>query len=173
MFIGSRLSSNIIISSIVSKEGRSSYYFKTAPQEHIRLLSPKLVFSLVVSAISTIASVVVFGVFAGIGVFNTILCIMFIYFLFVGHLFWSAEMDVMNPQNEQYATSGSQENNPNERKSSLFAFILSFLGFIISLLLFNEKISVAWIKLMFISLVFAVSRIFLYVQRIKIYYKEK
>ena len=167
------LSSNVLIASICSKEGRSAYYFKTSPQKHIKILTPKLVFSLVLSFASTLAAVVIFGIFAKIGVINSIVCAVFIYSLYVGHLFWSAELDVMNPQNEQYATSGNQENNPNERKSSLFAFIIAFLGFGISLLLFNENIFVAWIKLMGIGLLFAVARIYLYIQRIKIYYKEK
>ena len=167
------LSSNVLIASICSKEGRSAYYFKTSPQKHIKILTPKLVFSLVLSFVSTIASVVIFGTFAKIGVLNSIICIVFVYSLYVGHLFWSAELDIMNPQNEQYATSGNQESNPNEKKASLFAFIIAFLGFGASLLLFNENIFVAWVKLMGIGVVFAIARIYLYIQRIKIYYKEK
>lgn len=167
------LSSNVLIASICSKEGRSAYYFKTSPQKHIKILTPKLAFSLVLSLVSTLASVVIFGTFAKIGVLNSIICAVFVYSLYVGHLFWSAELDIMNPQNEQYATSGNQESNPNEKKASLFAFIIAFLGFGASLLLFNENIFVAWIKLMGIGLIFAAARIYLYIQRIKVYYKEK
>ena len=79
----------------------------------------------------------------------------------------------MNPQNEQYATSGNEETNPNETKSTVFAFIISALATIISLLLFIENINVAWFKLMLIGLIFSVTRIYLYFDKIKLYYKEK
>lgn len=82
-------------------------------------------------------------------------------------------MDIMNPQNEQYATSGVVESNPNEKKSTLFAFIISVLSFGISLLLFTENIAVAWLKLMIIALIFAAARIYLFIGKVKVFYKEK
>ena len=167
------LSSNVIISSIFSKEGRSSYYFKTSPRAHIKMLVPKLVFSLVISAISVLVSVIIFNLFAKVGFWNFICCYLFFYGMYVAHLFWSAEMDIMNPQNEQYATSGVVESNPNEKKSTLFAFIISVLSFGISLLLFTENIAVAWLKLMIIALIFAAARIYLFIGKVKVFYKEK
>ena len=118
-------------------------------------------------------SPLIFGIFAKLSIWQIIMCILFIYGLYAGHLFWSAEMDIMNPQNEQYATSGNEETNPNETKSTVFAFIISALAAIISLLLFIENVNVAWLKLMIISLVFCASRIYLYFDKIKLYYKEK
>ena len=167
------LSSNVIISSIYSKEGRASYYFKTAPRSYSKVLFPKLIFSLVISFVGIVATSIVFGIFAKLSVWQIIMCIIFVYGLYSGHLFWSAELDIMNPQNEQYATSGNEETNPNETKSTVFAFIISALATIISLLLFIENINVAWFKLMLIGLIFSVTRIYLYFDKIKLYYKEK
>jgi hypothetical protein len=44
-----------------------------------------------------------------------------------GHMIWSASLDLMNPQNETYATSGEMDDNPNERGSTVIAFIVSAL----------------------------------------------
>ena len=167
------LASNVMISSLYSKEGRSSYYFKTMPKAYTKVLFPKLVFSLSISFVSVLTATTIFAVFAKLSVINSIMCFLFIYLVYVGHLFWSAELDLMNPQNEQYATTGTSVNNPNEKKSTLYAFILAFVLFVISLLLFTENIQVAWLKLMLIAGVFAAARVYLYFGKIRVFYKEK
>ena len=167
------LASNAIISSIYSSEGRTAYLMKTFPHKFSTYLFPKLVVSLVLTSVSTLVTVIIFNIFAKIGFLSTLLMYLTIMGLYVGHLFWSAELDLMNPQNEQYATTGGSVNNPNERKSTIFAFIISALVFVISLLLFTENISVAWIKLCAIGIAFAVFRVYLYFTRVKLYYAEK
>jgi len=88
-------------------------------------------------------------------------------------LFWSAELDIMNPQNEQYATTGEVSSNPNEKKSTILAFIISFLVFGVSLFFFMENQTYTWLKLAIIGIVFAISRIYFYFTKIKVYYGEK
>ena len=39
-------------------------------------------------------------------------------------MFYSAEMDIMNPQAEIYATVGNYDDNPNEMKATVTAFII-------------------------------------------------
>ena len=102
-----------------------------------------------------------------------------ILFLHLGHMLWSATFDIMNPQNEQYATTGTQIDNPNENKSTLFAFILSFLFAIIAFVLFNEtgessiaSYMVPAVKLLFISILFFIVIGNLFVKRIKAFYYE-
>ncbi|MBQ3494109.1 MAG: ABC transporter permease, partial [Clostridia bacterium] len=167
------LASNAMMASAHSSEGRSAYLMKAVPHKHSRYLFPKLIVSMVLTSVSALATAIIFGVFGKIGVLSTIMLYIMIMSFYVGHLFWSAELDIMNPQNEQYATTGSVANNPNERKSTILAFVISILAFLISLFLFNENISVAWVKLAIIGVVFAVARIYLYFTRIKVYYAEK
>lgn len=167
------LASNVMIASIYSQEGRASYYFKTMPTMYKKYLFPKLIFSICITAISTLITVCIFGQFASLGVWGTILCYIGIMGIYVAHLFWSAELDIMNPQNEQYATTGSEVSNPNERKSTIFGFIIAVLIFVISLKLFTEGVLSAWVKIAFIGIIFAITRIYLYFTKVKIYFKEK
>ena len=60
-------------------------------------------------------------------------------FIFLSHLFVSASLDLMNPQNEQYATSGEVENNKNESVSTLIAFAGSLVIALFSFFLFRES----------------------------------
>jgi Ca2+/Na+ antiporter len=95
------------------------------------------------------------------------------YFVFLAHLFWSAEMDLMNPQYEQYATFSEQSNNPNENKSALLTFVLAFAFAIVIFLLMNEGITKIWIKATVASVALVAFKIFTYFLKIKVYYKEK
>lgn len=79
----------------------------------------------------------------------------------------------MNPQTGAYATIGSHVKNPNETKSNILAFFISFLIFGVSLFLFIENMDVALFKVMLISAMFLVVRIYLFVTKVKIYYMEK
>lgn len=167
------LSSNSIISSIYSSDGRTAYLMKTVPHKYYKFLFPKLVFPIVCSSISTLATCFIFAHFSKIGIINAILSFICVFSLYVGHLFWSAELDLMNPQNEQYATTGEVSDNPNEKKSTILAFIISFLVFAISLFFFLENAKYTWLKLAIFSIVFAVARICFYFSKIKIYYGEK
>ena len=166
------LSTNSIVASAYSKEGGSSYLIKTKPATyHISLLA-KLIFNLCLMTLSLVMTMVIFKITNNLPIGDIILFFFAMLFIYVGHLFWSAEMDVMNPQTEQYATTGGHSNNPNENKSNLFAFLLAFLFFIVSLLLFTEGITVAWIKVMCIALAFMIARIYLFFAKVQVYYKE-
>ena len=83
----------------------------------------------------------------------------------------------MNPQNETYATSGEMDDNPNERGSTVIAFIVSALIAFFSFVLFTdavkEPVNLACIKLALIGIVFLGACLYMYVNKIKVYYNEK
>ena len=78
-----------------------------------------------------------------------------IYFLceciYTGHLLYSAELDIMNPQKLEYATTGNHSYNKNEMKSNLSAIILSALFTFLSYFFISENAYVVWIKLLLIA----------------------
>ena len=98
--------------------------------------------------------------------------------LYYAHLFSSATLDIMNPLNEAYATSGTIDNNENENKASIIAFALAVLFSGFSFILFNEAITSAnglttvCIKLLFIASLFAVYFISNYFLKIKAFYAQ-
>ena len=164
------LSSNSALAKVYSEEGNAHYLYKTNPQKYYISLLPKLVINWVVMICSIIAATLVFESFAGLSVFNTIMLILCLLCLFTGHLFWSAEMDIMNPQFEQYQTTGQNINNPNENKSILIAFIIAILVCGISLFLLNENANTVYWKIFFFSFIFVVYRVYMFFTKIKLYY---
>ena len=93
--------------------------------------------------------------------------------LYVAHMLWSAELDVMNPQTQRYKTEGMDLNNPNDLKSVIYAFLISSLIAFVTYFLITENMNVVWYKIFVISVLFLTLRIWLFVNRVNVYFKEK
>lgn len=184
------LLSNSLVATLYSKEGRAGYVKKTKPVNPVKPLIAKLTFNIVCVIPSVVFSVLFFSSYTNIcaasnpelliplGMTNTIILIISILLLYYAHLFCSATLDIMNPLNELYATSGTVDNNENENKASIIAFVLSiiFAGF--SFILFNEAItsnnglSTVCYKLLFIASLFALYFISNFFLKIKAFYAQ-
>ena len=167
------LASNYSISSIYSREGNSAYLNKINPVPYYIPLSAKIVFNAILNSISIIVSCIIINNFANLGVFNTIMLTLGLILLYLAHLFWSAELDIMNPQNQHYQTTGSHNKNPNERKSTLYAFIAAAVFSLAAFTFLGEYSPNVYLKLFFIASLFFALRTYLYFSKIKLYYKEK
>ncbi len=167
------LSSNGMIAKIYSEEGRSAYLNKTAPTSYAKVLLPKLLINLIVFNISIVVSTCIFATTAKFNILTTVLMCVSLCSIYTGHLFWSASLDVMNPQNEQYATTGAQASNPNETKSTIMAFIVSAVFTYLFYFLVEERMSTVWFKLIFVALLYVGWNIFMYFSKVKLYYGEK
>ena len=176
------LASNSVIATIYSREGRAAYMKKTKPISLIFPLSSKVFAYIVCSLISIIACGFVFGQYAAktdLEVSCTIILTISVYLMQLGHMFYSATLDIMNPQNESYATTGSSENNQNENRSTIVAFVFSiifaFLGYLFMVECHREDgfYLIAFIKLLLIALAVAGGSFYLFVMKIRAYYYEK
>lgn len=79
----------------------------------------------------------------------------------------------MNPQNRQYQTTGKSQKNPNENKSTLLCFGLSALFAFVTYFFMSENFYTVFIKVLFIAAAIFAVRVYLYLTKIKLYYKEK
>ena len=166
------LSANIRMASAYSKDGSSAYLNKLQPSNCGKLLFAKLTVNLVIGVIGLITTVVVYSFYHALSGGEYAMFTFITLFLFVAHLFGSAQYDIMNSQAQQYATFASQTNNPNENKSIIMTFILSilFAGFWMILAMENAK--TAWYKIIAVAGVYMIIKIYFYFLRIKVYYKE-
>lgn len=168
------LSANIRLSSAYSKEGFAARMNKVQPSASgARLLFSKLTVNIVMGLIGIIITTLVYAHYYKVGSVNLWLFGGTCYFVYLAHLFWSGELDLMNPQYEQYATFSEQSNNPNENKSTILAFVLSFMFALAVFLLMGEGVNKIWIKAFVVSIVLLAFRIFTYFLKIRVYYKEK
>lgn len=167
------LNSNVTMSSVFSKEGNSAYLNKVNPVAFSVMLGGKLVLNACIMMISIIASSVVLGIGNHLSTLNIVLLAFTLLFIYVGHLFWSAEYDIMNPQNNFYQTTGTHHKNPNETKSTILSFAISAIVAFVTFFLIKEDIRYVFYKLLAIALLFVIYRTFIFFTKIKLYYKEK
>ncbi len=167
------MASNAVISTLYSRDGRVAYLKKTLPLSPLIPLIIKIIPMLICSAISLCSSVVVFSYFVELSIFELVLLCLGIIGLQLGHVFWSAMLDIMNPQNELYATTGNVDDNPNETSSTVIAFIASAVFAFFSFLLFPEGLTKACVKLAAIGVAFAVILVYMFVNKVKVYFYEK
>ena len=180
MIILPLLASNALVATYYSREGRSAYIKKTKPLNVAYPLLTKLFFNVILSIPCVFSCVFIFGNRANFTTITTLILGFAILFLHLGHMIFSASLDIMNPQNEQYATSGEVIDNPNENKSTLFAFIISAVFAIIAYKFFSEAIVtnkindiiLCVVKLFSISFVYFVSMLYLFFKKIKAFYYE-
>ncbi len=168
------LNANTYAASVFSRDGRSSYLIKTQPAKYSMLLNAKLVPNTVFGVLSLASTFVILYTTSSIGGLNAVLLMLGITLIYIAHLIFCAELDMMNPQNELYASMGDSENNPNESKATASAFIISFLVAAIVFLLMVEKFSTAvFVKIFLIGLCAFIWRAHLFNSKIRVYYKEK
>ncbi len=171
------LAANAMVSTFYSRDGRAAYVKKTIPISPLYPLTLRLLPTLVMSSTSLVVSASIFGNMVGFNVMHIALLSVACITLNAGHMVWSASLDLMNPQNEIYATSGEMDDNPNERSSTVIAFIVSALVAFFSFVLFTDvvknPINLACIKLALIGVGFLIACIYMYVNKIKVYYNEK
>lgn len=173
------LASNSMIATMYSKEGRAAYIKKTNPVDPLVPLISKLIFNLFLCVPSIAACAVILGLFTNANVAGAIMFGFAVLFIQYGHIIYSASQDIMNPQNEAYATSGSSFNNPNETKTTVVAFIIAFAVTLVSYLLFLESqkyydsYNIAFLKILIISMLGFGGSLTLFILKIKAFYYEK
>lgn len=166
------LATNGAISHVYSEEGASSYLMKTNPQSHLKLLFSKLVINITLTSLSLLASVIVFACFSIFNAWQTVLMFLVVESVYLSHVFWTAEMDLMNPQISQYKTTGGHINNPNEIKATVTSIILSALFAFLTYFFIRDGTATLWYRLLLFAGLFLALRIWLYVNKIKVFYKE-
>ena len=85
---------------------------------------------------------------------------------------YSAGLDIINPHTEIYAAMGEYENDPNEIKSTAYAFATSFLatGAVLLLLITND--TALYFKLFLVGLALFLLKARRFLSNIKLYYKD-
>ena len=173
------LASNSTIATLYSKEGRTAYVTKTNPVNPFLPLVSKLLFNLLFCIPSIIVCAIIFANFSNLGFVISLLFSLAVLLIQYAHIFFCAAQDLMNPQNEVYATTGNDFNNPSEAKATIAAFIASFAIAIVFYFMLTESYRLhgnylsAFIRLFIIAAALFAGFLYLFIAKIKAFYFEK
>ncbi len=167
------MSDNSAYASVYSRDGNARDVQKTRPVNPAAGMFVKLIPRTAVIILSVAAAAALWAGVAGLSAADAVLLALMCIFTATAHLFWSAEMDLMKPQSDMYATVGVDYDNANERNSTILAFLLSAAFAFVLYFILQEGQTVAVVKLTCIAALFLAARTWLFVTRIRLYYAEK
>ena len=160
------LASNVTMASIYSREGNTSYMLKAVPVNYMRSLSTKLLIRAGIVTGSLIFTCFIYHYYSPVTFLRVDLLFFTFWFIYLGHLLWSAELDFMNPQERLYSEIGVNVNNPNETLSAVFTFIIALLFMGLTYFFVSKEPANSFIKLMIIAGIFFAARLGLFILKI-------
>ncbi|TVP94274.1 MAG: hypothetical protein EA374_07600 [Acholeplasmatales bacterium] len=163
--------SNTASASAITTEGSEFILLKAAPSDTRWMAWAKIAFNLIFSSLVLTFSFLLFTLV--LPVFPTV-DIWLLYGLVIilnsAHIFWSFQIDLLNPRLSDYAMTGSLSGNPNIRESISSGFVISLLFGAISALLFFTMRPLAWPVLYMLALIFAVFRLYFFRSFLRTYF---
>ena len=176
--------SNTASSLALTKEGSEFVLLKTVPSNTANIAWAKIFFHLVYSSIMIVLSYVLVIVFCPMfetavegyelewAIDNNWLWMMMCAVLCINAamIFWSFQIDIMNPKLREYASSGDVSGMNNASKSIMIGLIVSlFFSVVVALLFFvgSKTMTTNWIIIMIISLTFLFARLYLFISHLK------
>ncbi|MFA6738882.1 MAG: hypothetical protein WCS53_00765 [Bacilli bacterium] len=168
--------SNTASATAVTAEGQEFSLLKTAPGKVSNMAWAKIIFNLAFSTIMIILSYVLVILFCDrIDFVQPLLIMMGAAVLINGGLiFWSFQLDLLNPQLSEYAVSGASAHAKNFSKSITLGFLSSVLFTVLFMLFFLENTTdeIRNIKILALVLVFFATRFYFFVLNMRAYFKE-
>ncbi|MFI3229618.1 MAG: hypothetical protein R3Y23_05595 [Bacillota bacterium] len=166
------MSTNIDMAHVFSEEGHSAYINKTIPRSYLIILSSKLLVNAVAMSIAIAISTWIYSTFVHYDTSDIVLIFFTLEFAYISHLMMSVSSDIMNPQNQQYATTGGHVSNPNDLRSGVKGYIVAIAVTFGAYFLIQENSHSVWFKMCAITACLMIYQIYMYISKAKIFYKE-
>ena len=175
--------SNTASALAITKEGSEFVLLKTVPSDSSNMAWAKIFFNLIYSSAMIIISFIVVIVFCPMFdtgtnnipwpwlLDNTWLWMMMVAVLFInaGLVFWSFQIDIMNPKLREYASSGDTSGMNNASKSILIGLIVSVCFTFVALLLLldTDNMVLNWSLIVGVAAIFLGARLYLFIDYLK------
>ena len=165
--------SNTASAVAITTEGFEFVLLKTAPSKTLQVAWAKMAFNFIITSILLLLSFVLFRI--ALPVFNrTDIWLMFIFaFLFnASQIFWSFQIDILNPKLSDYASTGSITDNDNIKKALGNGFLVSIAFTLLSIFVFLFFESIAWILLIIMMFIWLGFRFLSFNTYLKAYFVD-
>lgn len=169
--------SNTASAAAITSEGDEFTLLKTAPGETHNMAWAKILFNVVFSTIMIIASYLLFIHLNQRIQDTTSLYVMMgaSILINIGLVFWSFQIDMLNPSLSEYASTGALAHQKNASQSIKIGFGWTLLLSFVFILFFFDKqtpINFIYLKIIGLSFTFFAVRFFLFSKYLKAYFKK-
>ncbi|MBQ7250264.1 MAG: hypothetical protein IJS37_02870 [Bacilli bacterium] len=163
------MATSVSMASVYSREGNSSYLLHSSPMTLRRALLSKLFLRALLMTASLALTIAVYANNCTLDYVPMATVFFSLYFMYLGHLLWSAELDYMHPKIGLYRDGGKSAFNPNEAVSTVLAFLFAFIFAGLMFFFAYESIATGFYRLLAFSAFFFLARLFFFLMRIKGY----
>ncbi len=164
--------SNTHTASAISSEGSEFGLLKTAPSDTKRVAWAKMIMNFVISTLFIGATVGVLS--SAQNVINENLWQIAVVLVLVnsGHILWSFQLDLRNPQLAEYSEKRDGAENKNKATSVLWGMIMAVFMAAVTIFFMLDNVDQAWIRIIGIAAGFFLLRLFLFVNNLYVYFRE-
>lgn len=165
-------SSNTASADAFSKEGRKFYLTKIAPISVAEQTWSKITINILLDVLAIIVCSIVIYQTLNLNLFDVVMILMVSILISVGHIFWSIELDILNPKIQNYLNSENNVENSNFMKCIIIGLVSAIIISGYTLLLFTEDQSTTWIRIIAMATAYFIIRLYYFINRQKVYFKE-
>ncbi|MDD3831107.1 MAG: hypothetical protein PHW00_00345 [Clostridia bacterium] len=156
----------------LSVEGSEFVLLKTAPSKTYLIAWTKVLINFIISMLFVILTGVILYLLKSIDGQDALLLIGIVALVDAGHILWSFQIDLCNPQLRDYASSGNLQNNTNISKSIFVGFMVAVIVSLLCVFFYNDNANTYIVKVFGICVAFLVARIFLFSSNLKCHFKD-
>lgn len=168
--------SNTASATAISSEGTEFALLKTAPGKTSNIVWAKILINAILSFISLTITFILLSIFLDEFVVQSRLWIVYVFVLLIdiGLILWSIQLDILNPNMKEYASSQNRGEIKNFSTSILIGVIVSSIFSAILILIYISKLDISIIAIVLIglALLFDGGRLYLLVNYMNAYFHD-
>lgn len=166
--------SNTASSVAITTEGSEFIILKTAPGKTSNMAWAKILFNVAFSSIMILISFIILEIKTSIDSANLWVVFLCVLLINIGLIFWSFQLDILNPRLSEYASNHNIDNLKNISTSILIGFIVSvlFCALTIIFLMDDDILWWSWFRVIGMAVIFFVARFYLFKNFLKAYFAD-
>ena len=166
--------SNTHTAAAISSEGSEFGLLKTAPSDTKKVAWAKMIMNFVISTLLIAGSMAMLGYFEYITGYYLVETGITLVLVNSGHILWSFQLDLRNPQLAEYSEKRDGAENKNKSTSVLWGLIMAvFFTVVTAFFMFIDGSATnPWIRIIGIAAGFFALRLFLFINNLHVYFRE-
>ena len=165
--------SNTQTASAISTEGSEFGLLKTAPSDTKKVAWAKMIVNFVVSTLFIIGSVLMLAFAKNVTNYYLWQTAVVIVLINSGHILWSFQLDLRNPQLAEYSEKKAGAESINKSRSIIAGMAMAVLITLVAVFfMIIDNSANPWLRIIGVSAGFFVLRLVLFILNLKVYFRE-
>lgn len=164
---------NSMCANAVTSEGMEFWVLKTAPSKTYQIAWAKILVNAVASTLAVLLGFVALSAVTALSWTDRIFLLITLLLFDFAHLFWSFQLDLLDPHILDFSVRGNSASNPNVGKSMGVGLLMAlFLCLFCVFFFLKEGWMGGWIRILCAAVFFCLLRLVLFMANLRVYFKR-